>query len=812
MVSLVRHLFATAVLCLLAFATAYMPGAIAQGAVIEVTAGDLEDDSSTAANSMTARQKVKAKIDKAKPGDVVQFPDGTFDDVGEILVTKDGDDSATSGVVETITLRGNVENPSAVAFTGKIMFSIYASDVTIEGFTFMDTETPDTVTFTPAGKYAAPNDDAVTLEGPHEILEEDRMGVVSIRTRHHATALTAGAVPCPPDTGDDAAPVIKNVKVRNNAFSNTRLIAILVEGRTGDGQSHVTTGKFGNNCGSSDVVISGNTFTGIGFNGDYIDREENVLAVFNLETAVKAFRSRRMTITDNLVDGTTYAGFMLNEVFGKTVVQYNEVRNVPSYGIRVKGNAVSGESDYEVVVSNNRVVNSNNDPYVTRPYANYKNEAGDVKDADSSLNDQQVDEILKPEIWRVSPGANFGWDITGPPKPVSEFADTEYSSGTRVSRTGSTTEIPQWRGDLGAGEPCGTGDELVKTDGTPAPMGSNRNRYCYSYVRFIDPALEAAIVLGQVNSNMIKIENNELVDNFAGLLICEKSSCFFRSDFGPLGSAKDAKIPAVIRGNNIYVRDRVFNAYPAGSGIGEVVNALDGSENLLDLSGNYLGAYPQVFGNVRSLSATVLADEPFDLSSTAGPRASANDRMPPGLVDEGGAELSGMKITLTYGEDLDPESVPAKEAFTVRYENAQGLGKNVEVGEVAVEGMSVTLTLAEEIPGGNSVTVSYDPTAAGSGTGVGKLRDMAGNEVAAFTSRNVMSMTDPVDPVDPGTGTEMPPTTGTGMPAAAGGDGGCALASGGKGGVDLGVLLPLMALAALSFGLRRGSKESVAIR
>ena len=812
MVSLVRHLFAAAVLCLLAFATAYMPGAIAQGAVIEVTAGDLEDDSSTVANSMTARQKVQAKIDKAKPGDVVQFPDGTFDDVGELLFSTDGGEEG-----KEIVIRGNVADSSAVVFTGKIMFNVTASNLVIEGFTFEDTKVPDRLTRKRQDQDADDtNDDEFVYTAPHSITESDgSAGTVLINTRY------LEGTSCP----DDFDELVKNVKIRNNVFRNTEIYGVHLSNAWLPGSAMSAA------CGSSDIVISGNTFMGIGFNGRYLNKERNILGRHNLETAVKAYKPNRMTITDNLVDGTTYAGFMLNEAFGKTVIQYNEVRNVPAYGIRVKGNVAAGESDYEVVVSNNRIVNSNNDLYITRTYSNYQGEAGDVKVADSSLTDKQVDEILKPEIWRVSPGANFGWDITGPPKPVSDFADEYTGAGARADKA-TVSRIPQkdggldgTDGDLTTTRPCGDGSELLYTDGTPVTAYSGVNfaspeawwdDHCYSLVRHIDPALEAAIVLGQVNSNMIKIENNELVDNFAGLLICEKSSCFFRSDFGTLGNVSPAagsKTPAVIRGNNIYVRDRVFNGYPAGSGIGEVVNALEGSDKLLDLSGNYLGAYPQVFGNVRSLSATVLADEPFDLSSTAGPRASANDRMPPGLVDEGGAELSGMKITLTYGEELDPESVPAKEAFTVRYENAQGLGKNVEVGEVAVEGSSVVLTLAEEIPGDNSVTVSYDPTAAGSGTGVGKLRDMAGNEVAAFTSRNVMSMPDPVDPVDPvDPGTGMPPTTGTEMPAAAGGDGGCALASGGKGGIDLGVLLPLMTFAALSFGLRRGSKESVAIR
>ena len=97
---------------------------------------------------------VQELVDLAAPGDTVMFmpaPSGddpnVYDDVGEILVTKNGDDSATAApAVETITIRGMGSGDDMITFTGKVMFNVKTSNIVIRGFKFKDTEPPDTAT------------------------------------------------------------------------------------------------------------------------------------------------------------------------------------------------------------------------------------------------------------------------------------------------------------------------------------------------------------------------------------------------------------------------------------------------------------------------------------------------------------------------------------------------------------------------------------------------------------------------------------------------------------------------------------------
>ena len=757
-----------AVLFLLAFAAGSIEG---NAAVIEVTVADLADDPDTAQNRKTAREKVQAKIDGARAGDVVQFPDGAFKDVGELLFSVDGGEEEGREIV----VRGNVADPSAVEFTGKIMFNVMASNLVIEGFTFKDTKAPDRLTRKRQDQDADDsNDDQYVRKAPHDhrVLDSDAATVL-------INTLYLEGASCPVVDGKpDFDKLIKNVRIRNNAFRNTELFGVQLQAGFG------VTGAA--RCGSSDMVISGNMFVGIGFNGPYIDKERNILGWDNLESAIRTvFPPNRMTVTGNVIDGTTYAGIMLNKTYGKTVVQYNEVKNIPAYGIRVRGNK-DKDSDYEVVVSNNKVSNTNSEPYSLKRYSLYKtDEAAPFKVANPGLTDKQVDKILKLEIWRVSPGANFYLPDTGG-VPISVFADTEYdASGARVDPTNS--RIPQTNGPLGADKPCGDGSTLERWDTGAIEADA---QWCYSLVRFIDPAMEAAIILAGVTAKTVKVENNEITGNSVGLLICDGSSCSFRYPFNSLGSTvTSSRGPTVIRGNNIYGNDN-SHIFVYGH-TGDVVNAIEGDDKEFDLSGNYLGENPLVLGNVKSLDDSTLATNPFDLSSTTGPEGMD----PPGLTGAGGAAFSGTTITLTYDEALDEESVPAAAAFTVTQTDGDGLAGTIDVSGVEVSGMSVTLTLARAPGSGNSVTVSYDPAKAGSGTGRGPIRDVAGNEAPVFTSR-MLTAPGPVDPGSMGPG-DPPPVT-------SGGDGGCALASGGSGRADTAFMLfPLLfAGTALAFGRR----------
>ena len=751
-----------AVLFLLAFAAGSVEGNAASH-VIEVTGADLADDPDTAQNRKTAREKVQAKIDGANAGDVVQFPDGAFKDVGELLFSVDGGEEEGREIV----VRGNVADPSAVEFTGKIMFNVMASNLVIEGFTFKDTKPPDRLTRKRQDQDADDsNDDQYVRKAPHDhrVLDSDAATVL-------INTLYLEGASCPVVDGKpDFDKLIKNVGIRNNAFRNTYLYGVQLQAGYG------VTGAA--RCGSSDMVISGNTFAGIGFNGPYIDKRRNILGWDNLESAIKTEQPpNRMTVTDNVIDGTTYAGIILNKTYGKTVVQNNEVKNVPAYGIRVRGNK-NKDSDYEVVVSNNKVSNTDNEPYSLKRYSLYKtSEADRFKAANPGLTDKQVDEILKPGIWRVSPGANFAFRATGAPRQVSDFADTEYDgAGARVAVAAS--DIPQTGGPLGASEPCGDGSTLERWDTGAVEANA---QWCYSLVRFIDPALEAAIILAGVTAETIKVENNEIAGNSVGLLICEGSSCSLRAPYNPLSSSigEAARGPTVIRGNNIATDNDI-----------SVVNAIEGADKELDLSGNYLGERPLVYGNVKSLRDVTLADQAFDLSSTTGPRPFANDRTPPSLASAAVNE-AGTVITLTYSEDLDGASDVAAGAFTVMKSDETGRWLLIGVDSVAVDGRTVTLTLASKIEAGDTVTVTYDmPSGAAD-----EVRDMAGNEAPAVSARAVTNNVGVTDgPAAPMTG------DGSGR----GGDGGCALASFGTGGADAAFMLLALLFAgtALAFGRR----------
>ena len=173
-----RHFFGLAVSVLFVFCVSYGTGNDARAqtgpktiSVFPANASETErnkviagaDTDSTADNiscGLTGTRKspmactVQELVDLAAPGDTVRFmpaPSGddpnVYDDVGEILVTKNGDDSATAApAVETITIRGMGSGDDMITFTDKVMFNVKTSNIVIRGFKFKDTEPPDTAT------------------------------------------------------------------------------------------------------------------------------------------------------------------------------------------------------------------------------------------------------------------------------------------------------------------------------------------------------------------------------------------------------------------------------------------------------------------------------------------------------------------------------------------------------------------------------------------------------------------------------------------------------------------------------------------
>ena len=91
------------------------------------------------------------------------------------------------------------------------------------------------------------------------------------------------------------------------------------------------------------------------------------------------------------------------------------------------------------------------------------------------------------------------------------------------------------------------------------------------------------------------------------------------------------------------------------------------------------------------------------------------------------ATVDGSALTLTYGEALDPGSVPAASAFTVKADGSVvplAASNPVTVAETAV-----TLTLADVPDGGGRVTVDYAVPSDN------PIQDLAGNDAAAFSGQ-----------------------------------------------------------------------------
>ncbi len=90
------------------------------------------------------------------------------------------------------------------------------------------------------------------------------------------------------------------------------------------------------------------------------------------------------------------------------------------------------------------------------------------------------------------------------------------------------------------------------------------------------------------------------------------------------------------------------------------------------------------------------------------------------------AAVNGAGLILTYNEALDPDSVPGTDSFTV---NVNGSARTIN--SIAISGTTVSLALYPSVSGGQTVTVRYTmPTTS-------RVRDLAGNDAAAFTEREV---------------------------------------------------------------------------
>ena len=172
--------------------------------------------------------------------------------------------------------------------------------------------------------------------------------------------------------------------------------------------------------------------------------------------------------------------------------------------------------------------------------------------------------------------------------------------------------------------------------------------------------------------------------------------------------------------------------------------------------------------NIEGITTTIDSTPPCVVRPPSPPPEPPSPPEVPPMLER--AVIDGDMLVLTYSEDLDEDSVPDTEDFTVT-----ASGEAVEVSDVEVSEDIVTLTLESEVEAGDTVTISYTPRD-------DPIREAEEGELAAapLVNRTVRNDTEPTDRPDP-------PTAGDG------GGGGCALAETGGSGVDPSMLFLLAA-------------------
>ena len=131
---------------------------------------------------------------------------------------------------------------------------------------------------------------------------------------------------------------------------------------------------------------------------------------------------------------------------------------------------------------------------------------------------------------------------------------------------------------------------------------------------------------------------------------------------------------------------------------------------------------------VRVIAVNDVGDGPPSDEATGTPR----ETTPPELAT---ATVDGPTLTLTYDKDLDENSEPSSDPFSV---TVGGTGRAVY--GVSVSGSSVILTLGSAVASGATVTVSYTvPTDAAAS----RILDETGNAAASFNGEPVANNTPP---------------------------------------------------------------------
>ncbi len=608
--------------------------------------------------------------------------------------------------------------------------------------------------------------------------------------------------PCP------AAEAFTGIEITRNSFDGTEVGAIFL---FEEGEWVMSRGA--KSC-AVDIKVVGNTFRNIGVaDSSYlVARDENGLPrtdssgnpVFLMdengnripynnedETAVQLQgTARKVTISDNTIEGTTFGTLRFRKgvaANAEITISNNLIRAFTSGGNRyadalvvvddcpkVDRNdpdrpCIESEEDAKITISGNRLFASDSNPvYLTTFYSavlgrmQWCSNDDDTKIV-AATTIAQLDRSLQPTIMQ-----SYVPDFPYPPLSsgnVVDAGDGEPEGPARATpvRLAELARASATAGDfnLSAGD-----DGILKSD--DIMIGKNdivRYKSCHRRVGIFLRANENAKI-SLVDNDISYGDGAALVDNAIELWSVEKAAA-----------------PG-------------FEAF-SGNNIGNYAKNLVGGEfsGQLAVKGNYIGPRPRVPSSVTLVLAGELLEPITRESGAIGPRAGMNaDSRPeaPRIASASVSPTARDMIVVTYNTNLVAESVPPATAFTVQYrvEGSERI-EVVNASRVSVSGMTVTLTLAKEIPSGASgVTVVYTAP-----DGDAAVRSRLGS-ISAGNQRSPVTTGDDGDPSPP---VDQP---------RGGGDGGCALASSESGGAGLGTLLFLTVVVSFAFTAGRKRRYS----
>ena len=214
------------------------------------------------------------------------------------------------------------------------------------------------------------------------------------------------------------------------------------------------------------------------------------------------------------------------------------------------------------------------------------------------------------------------------------------------------------------------------------------------------------------------------------------------STTGPYGLGDNIEV-TIIFSENVFVNETTPNALldiGSRASVAAAYNQGSGSNTLVFrytvVAGDDAPAPPgaQIRSSTLSLGGGIIRDAAGNDAVRTGTNTSINgginQRVDAALPMLSTATVDGTALTLTYNEALDDTSttLPSTADYTVTVGTASR-----PVNDVAISGMTVTLTLASVVTGGQVVILDYTP-------GTNPVRDTVGNNAAPLDDQAVTTI------------------------------------------------------------------------